>query len=167
MKRVTSYAHHFLINHLSNTANICDLTCGNGNDTLFCAQHFKSVISFDIQEEAIMQAKQKCSGHKNIVFIQQSHELLDSYILQSVDAYLFNSGYLPKSNSHRVTHAKSSITAFDKSIRLLNAKGYLCLIFYRKHDGGNEEYIDCLSWLEKQPTIRIIKNSKNAVKSLL
>ncbi len=157
MKRITTIAHEFLINHLNSSANVCDLTCGNGNDTLFCAQHFKTVIAFDIQEEAILNSKERCKDYKNIVFINQSHELIDQYIYQSCDAFIFNGGYLPKSDSNIITHSKSSITAFEKSINLLNPNGYLLLSFYRKHEGGQEEYEDCSSWLIKQATIKLIE----------
>lgn len=157
MKRISTIAHEFLINNLNNGANICDLTCGNGNDTLFCAQHFKTVIAFDIQEEAIMSSKEKCKDYKNIVFINQSHEHIDHYIYQNCDAFIFNGGYLPKSESNIITQTKSSITAFEKSINLLNPNGYLLLSFYRKHEGGQEEYLNCSTWLNQQSKLRLIE----------
>ena len=156
MKRITTVAHQFLLEHLNSGANICDLTCGNGNDTLFCAQHFKTVIAFDIQEEAINNSKEKCKDFKNIVFINQSHELIDQYIYQYCDAFIFNGGYLPHSKSNLSTKTKSSITAFEKSISLLNKNGYLILSFYRKHEGGNDEYLECRKWLSNQSTIHEI-----------
>ncbi len=160
MKRVTTFAHEFLMSHLNSGANICDLTCGNGNDTLFCAQHFKSVIAFDIQKEAIINAKEKCSGYKNIVFINKSHEFIDQYIYQNCDAFMFNSGYLPHSKSNVITQTKSSMTAFTKSITLLNKNAYLVLCFYRKHKGGNEEYLACSDFLFKQDSIKLVESFK-------
>lgn len=156
MKRITTVAHQFLLEHLNSGANICDLTCGNGNDTLFCAQHFKTVITFDIQEEAINNSKEKCKDFKNIVFINQSHELIDQYIYQNCDAFIFNGGYLPNSTSILITQTKSSLTAFEKAIQLLNKKGYLVFTFYRKHEGGNAEYEACSTWLNQQSTIKQI-----------
>lgn len=156
MKRITTKAHEFLLEYLNSSANICDLTCGNGNDTLFCAQHFKSVIAFDIQEEAILKSKEKCTGYTNIVFIQKSHELIDQYIYQKCDAFIFNGGYLPNSTSILITQTKSSLTAFEKAIQLLNKNGYLVFTFYRKHEGGNAEYEACSTWLNQQSTIKQI-----------
>lgn len=154
MKRITTVAHEFLSTHLDSSANICDLTSGNGNDTLFCAQHFKSVIAFDIQAEAIKKAKEKCINFTNCIFVQASHELLDTYIHQKMDAYIFNSGYLPESKSMIITKTKSSWTAFAKAIELLNPKGYLALSFYRKHEGGEDEYTACLQLLSKHESIK-------------
>lgn len=138
MLRVTSYVHQFLLNHLDKQAHVLDLTCGQGNDTYFCAQHFKSVISIDIQAEALQIAQAKCSSFTNIHFIHDDHRHIGKYLNQPLDAILFNSGYLPKSPSSIHTHFESSSTALLHAMQYLKTDAYVCLVLYRKHDHSHE-----------------------------
>lgn len=145
MERVTSFVHRFLMEHLSPDAMICDLTAGNGNDSLFCVQHFKHVIAFDIQEEAIQATQTKCKNALNLRLIHDDHANVSQYVHEPIDAVLFNSGYLPKSNSPLTTHPTSSCKAIESSFKVLKKGGYLCATFYLKQALGIEEYESCMN----------------------
>ena len=146
MERVTTVVHRFLREHLNPDSVILDLTAGQGNDTLFCAQHFKKVIAMDIQEEAIQATVRKCQTQTNVQLIHDDHSHLGNYIHEPLDAVLFNSGYLPKSLSKLTTQSSSTLKAFDASIAYLKKGGFLCATFYRKQDWGIEEYEACDVW---------------------
>lgn len=151
MERVTSYVHRFLIEHLSPESTLCDLTAGNGNDTLFCVQHFKKVFAFDIQKEAIQATQTKCKNALNLRLIHDDHANLDLHVHEPLDAVLFNSGYLPNSNSSLTTQPSSTCKAFESAVNLLKKGGYLCTTFYLKHALGIEEYETCMTFITHLP----------------
>lgn len=140
MKRVTSFVHEKLLALLSSDAIICDLTCGHGNDSLFCAQHFKHVYALDIQEIAIQHTKEKLKDYANVSFILGSHAHLDQFNLPLIDAFIFNSGYLPHTDESLITQAHTTLTALEKIKLFLNKNALLIFTFYLKHPGGLEEY---------------------------
>lgn len=140
MKRVTTFVHDYCINHLLPESIVCDLTCGNGNDTLFFAQHFNFVFAIDIQATAIENTRYKVSNYSNVSLIHASHADLDKLKLPKMDAFIFNSGYLPNGDKQIITNSSSTLMALEKAHALLNKNGLLILTFYRKHSGGLEEY---------------------------
>lgn len=156
--RVTSFMHHFLLKHCSKDAIVCDLTLGNGNDTLFCLQHFKHVYAFDIQAIAIVRSQLKCEKYLNKNFYCLDHAQLDTVLSTPVDVVIMNNGYLPNYELSIKTEVKSSITALDKSINLLNEDGYLCITLYRKHEGGLEEYEGLMTYLNQNKKLRLIQS---------
>ena len=156
--RVTSFMHHFLLKHCDSNAIVCDLTLGNGNDALFCLQHFKHVYAFDIQAIAIVRATLKCENYPNKDFYCLDHSQLDTILNTNVDIVIMNNGYLPNSETSITTEMKSSITALDKSIQLLNPNGYLCITLYRKHEGGIEEYEGIMNFLNQNKKLRMIQS---------
>lgn len=156
--RVTSYMHHFLLKHCDANSIICDLTLGNGNDALFCLQHFKHVYAFDIQPIAIVRSSLKCEDFTNKNFYCLDHAHLDKVLNEHVDVVLMNNGYLPNSESNVMTEVESSIAALNKSIELLNPDGYLCITLYRKHDGGIEEYHGIMDYLNQNKKLRTIQS---------
>jgi len=133
-----------------------DLSAGNGNDTLFCCQHFKTVTAFDIQAQAIERTRIRCKDFDNLNLIHDSHEHLDDYLKEPVDAFIFNSGYLPKSDSSVTTQVASTLIALSKAIAFLKPDGLLVLTFYRKHPGGEEEYTQTKTFLETQKNLSLI-----------
>lgn len=155
-ERVTTVAFRVLREHCSSEATVVDLSAGNGNDTLFCCQHFKSVYAFDIQAQAIERTRLKCKDFTNLTLIHDSHEHLDRYVKEPVDAFIFNSGYLPKSDSNMTTQVESTLMALNQSISLLKTNGLLVLTFYRKQPSGEDEYVQAKTFLETQKNLRLI-----------
>lgn len=140
MKRVTTFVHDYCLNHIKPESIVCDLTCGNGNDTLFLAQHYTLVFAIDIQAKAIENTRYKVKNYSNVSLIHVSHADLDKLKLPKMDAFIFNSGYLPNGDEQIITNPVSTLLAIKKAHTLLKENGLLILTFYRKHPGGLEEY---------------------------
>lgn len=121
---------------------VVDATCGNGNDTLFLANIAKEVYAFDIQDQAIINSKNKCSEFSNINFIQDSHANFDNYISNNVDLIMYNLGYLPNSHDELITTTSSStIDSITSGLKLLNKNKFMILTIYTGHDNGLEANI--------------------------
>lgn len=156
--RVTSFMHHFLLKNCDSNAIVCDLTLGNGNDALFCLQHFKHVYAFDIQPIAIVRSQLKCEKYPNKDFYCLDHAYLDTVLNTPIDIVIMNNGYLPNYETSITTEVNSSITALDKSINLLKTDGYLCITLYRKHEGGLEEFDGIMNYLNQNKKLRTIQS---------
>lgn len=139
MKRMIDIAH-FLSQECEHDI-ACDFTCGNGHDTLFLASHFKKVIAFDIQEEAIENAKELCQNCENVEFHHQSHALANEYI-QTFDFGIFNCGYLPGANHMITTNSESVICSLEGVLPLLSKKGRIIVVLYPGFAQGEKEAIE-------------------------
>lgn len=125
---------------------VVDMTAGNGYDTLFLAEHAQKVIAVDIQEDAILASRNRCKDYNNVTYLHMSNE--DISLSEPVDGLMYNLGYLPGSD-------KSVITTKDTTLKSLkNALPYvtrfISISCYRKHAGGNEEYLAIKSFVESR-----------------
>lgn len=140
------FAHELLQKTVSKGAAVVDATCGNGNDTLFLSEAVGEqghVYAFDIQWQAIETTSTLLKEHKreNVTLIHDSHANVDQYIKeeQSLDAAVFNLGYLPRSDKKIITKPDSTIAALEKLLNLLKQGGLIVLVVYAGHPGGEEE----------------------------
>lgn len=128
---------------------VVDATAGNGYDTIFLAQLVGStgqVFSFDIQEKAILATKEKltlANLDSRVKLIQDGHENLDKYLLEPVKLIIFNLGYLPGGDKSIITKPLTTLTALEKSVRLLEPDGAVLLTVYTGHPGGQDEW-ECI-----------------------
>ncbi len=123
-----------------------DATAGNGHDTLFLAQKLAPkghVWAFDIQENALECTKKRLANalapRAPVSYIQACHSLMAQYVTSPVHAILFNLGYLPGSNKHICTDARSSLEAIRQGQNLLAVGGFLWIHSYTGQKGGQEE----------------------------
>ena len=132
---------HKYIKGLINKKDICvDMTMGNGNDTYYLATLSKKVISFDINEKAIKNTKEKTKDFDNVILIKDNHINIDKYLDEPIKLFIFNLGYLPNSKDKTITKANETLIAFKKAYSLLKDNGYIIITFYRGHKGGKDEY---------------------------
>lgn len=132
---------HKYIKGLINKEDVCaDMTMGNGNDTYFLSLLSKLVYSFDINETALKNTKEKIKNQNNVTLILDNHINVDKYVKGKVKLFIFNLGYLPNSDDKAITKASETLIAFKKSYNLLIDNGYIVITFYRGHKGGKEEY---------------------------
>lgn len=124
-----------------------DLTLGGGNDTIFMAQKIRHVYAFDIQSQAISEAKNKAAILHNITYINDDHALIDKYIREKIDIAMFNSGYYPHGDHNVTTKADSSLKALQAAYDLLKKGGYFSIILYRGHQGGLTEANLLTDWI--------------------
>lgn len=130
---------------------VIDATAGNGNDTKKlsdAAGENGRVYAFDIQANAIAEAKKQEYRFSNVTFLNESHAMLDSFVKDEVSFVIFNLGYLPRGDHSIITKAESTITAVEKAMRLLRPEGVILLVIYRGGDTGFEESEAVLKYIE-------------------
>ena len=128
--------HKMLEDHIPAGGFCIDATAGKGRDTLFlCRLTGESgrVLAFDIQAEAVAATRQLLAqeGCTQAQVILDSHAHLDAYAQpESVDAIVFNFGWLPGGDHHIFTQAETSLTAIQKGLTLLKPGGLMALCLY-------------------------------------
>ena len=135
-----------------------DATCGNGGDTAFLCRLAGSegrVLGFDIQPEAIAstrshleqlrladRAELHCDSHANLL----------RYVSPgTVDAVMFNFGWLPGADHSVFSTAESSIPALKAALTALRPGGVLSAILYSGRVIGTDEKQALLQWLQALP----------------
>jgi benzoyl-CoA reductase/2-hydroxyglutaryl-CoA dehydratase subunit BcrC/BadD/HgdB len=140
--------YHFLIedflSRLGKDFVALDLTCGNGNDTLYLCNSMKGIgfiYAFDIQKEAVNNTKSllasKCN-YSNYMIINDSHENIALHVSKKIDLAVYNLGYMPKSISNISTIPDTTISSLKKVLKQLKVKGYVFIAAYPGHDEGFE-----------------------------
>ena len=147
MAKITDISHLLLSNHIKQGDLVIDATCGNGYDTLFLATLVGNngvVHAYDIQEQAIINAKNLTKDFNNIIFHHESHENIN---YENIKAVIFNLGYLPKGDKSITTTYESTKNIIMKLVESYNVnKNMLILIVvYVGHIEGNKES----TWLEE------------------
>ncbi len=138
---MTDYAHQCVLKYITKDSYVIDATAGNGHDTVFLASHAFHVTAFDIQDAAIVNTKQQLDALalSNVTLIQDSHAKMLDYVNHSVDAVLFNLGYLPSSDKQITTMSESTLAALKASLSLLNEGGGVIMTLYLGHHEGKIE----------------------------
>lgn len=132
-----SIAHDFWRENLKPGAFAIDATAGNGHDTeLLCrlvGDHGR-VLAMDIQRQAVETTRERLAaeGLDGIGrVVQDSHANLAAYAGRgSVDAVVFNLGYLPGGRHDRFTVPEVSIPAMTAALELLRPGGILTVCAY-------------------------------------
>lgn len=151
INEVSNIAHNAIKNHCVNFNVALDATLGNGYDTDFLSTLFDTVYAFDIQEQCILNYKNKRNSKVNL--IQDSHENLDKYISKGLDCAMYNLGFLPGGNKELTTTYDTTLKSIEKSLSLLNPQGIVTIAIYPGHQAGKleKEYLlDYCSNLPKQ-----------------
>lgn len=144
--------HRFLEAQVPTGGTCIDATVGRGRDTLFLCQLVGptgKVIGFDIQKEALDSAQQLLEQQGcSAVLHLDSHRHMARYAApESVDAIVFNFGWLPGGDHAIATQAESSIAAIEAGLELLKVGGVMSLCLYYGRDTGYEEKDAILEYL--------------------
>ena len=100
---------HFILEHLKTGGVAVDFTMGNGNDTLFLSRVVGDtgrVYAFDIQEAALVSTRahlEREGAPENYTLICASHDRVDEFVTEPINAGMFNLGYLPGGGNKSVT----------------------------------------------------------------
>ncbi|WP_085523050.1 class I SAM-dependent methyltransferase [Tuberibacillus sp. Marseille-P3662] len=165
IKGVIAHAHMLLQQVISKGDTVVDATAGNGHDTEFLAKRVGEtgqVLAFDIQQAAIHSTKGRLEtsdlDHR-VTLINDSHERIDDYINEPVQAAIFNLGYLPGGNTNIVTHPNATWTALTKLGEQLVTGGIIAVVVYPGHDQGYDESSYLLQQINALPKLkwRILK----------
>jgi SAM-dependent methyltransferase len=148
-------SHQFLREHIRPGDFCVDATAGRGRDTAFLRRLVGPtgrVLAFDIQQEALdstatlLEAEGLTSG---VELILDGHENLHRYAApESVDAVVFNLGWLPGGDHSIHTKAETSLCAIDQGLGLLREGGVMSLCLYYGRNNGYEERDAVLAHLE-------------------
>lgn len=119
----------------------CDMTAGNGNDSLFILDELKpkKLIAFDIQKKAKESSLKLIGKRENFDFILDSHENIDKYIKKDLDLAVYNLGYLPRSDKTITTLYQSTLKSLEKTLKLLRKNAKVYITVYPGHEEGRIE----------------------------
>ncbi len=133
-----------------------DATAGKGNDTLFLAKLVGEngrVLAMDIQPAAIDASRMLLEQNnvlQRVQLVLDGHEHLQKYAeKETVDAIMFNLGYLPGGNHAIATKADTTIQALEQGLELLKPLGMISLAIYHGGDTGFAERDAVLEWLKQ------------------
>lgn len=147
---ISELTHYITKRFVENKKIAVDGTLGNGHDTDFLAKLFEKVYTFDIQEVACRNYKDK--NINNVVVINDSHHLFKKYIKEDeVDCIMYNLGFLPGGNKSITTMHETSLESIKEGLDLLSHGGIMTICIYRGHNEGKEEESCILKYLETLP----------------
>ncbi len=151
-----SLAHKFIRENVPKGGFCIDATAGRGRDTVLLCELVGdggTVLSFDIQEDAIRQTNELIVKHnfQNIArVICDSHSNMEQYAdAESVDVIVFNFGWLPGGDHSIFTTAKTSIPAIESGLILLKHGGVMSLCIYYGGESGYEERDALIEYLKE------------------
>lgn len=146
-----------------------DATCGNGYDTLFLCNALHNlrfekktpieILSFDIQESALLTAAQRlscsCSAEActYVSFIHKGHEHISHYVEKSagIAVAMYNLGFLPGGDKSIITQGITTLHSLREVAKSLIPQGLLCIHTYGGHEGGKEEMKLVHQWVTSLP----------------
>lgn len=148
------YVHKAIAEHVGEGGICIDATAGRGYDTAFLCGlvgSTGSVTAFDVQREAIDSTRALLDSRGlNARLILRSHEFMSEYAApESVDAIVFNLGYLPKGDHSVFTRFDSTKRAIEAGLGLLKRGGLMSVSIYYGGDSGYEEKNALLPWLRQ------------------
>ncbi len=155
IKNAVELSHLYLKNYVKPGSLAVDATCGNGGDTVMLATlvgNNGKVFGFDIQKEAILNTKNKIEAEgfsSRVSLFLDGHENMEQYLEhQTVDAFVFNLGYLPKGDHSIHTKGETTVKALAIALKHLSPTGVIALSIYHGGDSGFEERDAVLAYLE-------------------
>ncbi|BCU77426.1 class I SAM-dependent methyltransferase [Luteolibacter sp. LG18] len=153
--RPTELAHRLLEGVLKPGDHAIDATCGNGHDTLFLARQVGAagrVLAFDVQAAAIGSARHLVEEYgvgSQVSFVLESHARLAEHTAPGAcAAVMFNLGYLPGADREVITRSEETLPALAAATVALRPGGWLCVVCYPGHRGGDDEAAEVERWME-------------------
>jgi methylase of polypeptide subunit release factors len=133
-------------------ARAIDATMGNGHDTLWMCElagESGHVYAFDVQPEAVERTRQRLEeagvAERADLFCA-GHECMGEFVHESVDAVVFNLGWLPGAEHGVTTRTDTTIQAVNAALELLKEDGLMTVCIYPGHDEGTRELNALLEW---------------------
>lgn len=150
-----SIAHDFLKDRVLPGSFVIDATAGRGRDTAFLCRLVGpsgKVLALDIQQDAVDATNTLLhkNGYQNFAqAICASHADLDRFAaVGTVDAVMFNLGYLPGGDHSLFTQSSVSLPAIRIALDLLRPGGVMTVCIYHGGPQGEEEKEHLLSFLQ-------------------
>ncbi len=153
LSTIAELSHDVLLPALVSASVAVDATAGNGWDTLFLARNLPSeaaLFALDIQQTAIERTAELLKKHQlldRVVLLQRGHEEIDRIITGSIDAAVFNLGYLPNGDHSIATNAATTVKALQIVMNKLVSGGRIVITVYPGHPAGYREKEALEDWL--------------------
>lgn len=136
---------------------VVDATMGNGHDTLTLCRlvgDTGKVYAFDIQPQALENTSKLL--HENHVAQRAelfciSHDRMAEHVPASVDAVVFNLGWLPGGNKQITTLLQTTKVAIAAALKLLRPLGLCIICVYPGHAEGSAERAYLSDMLQSLP----------------
>lgn len=130
-----------------------DATLGNGHDAQWLCSLVGEkgcVYGFDVQKEAVERSRERIesAGYVNRArLILDGHQnMLDHIERNSVDAVMFNLGWLPGAEHGITTHTETTLQAVNAALELLKEDGVMTVCVYPGHPEGAREREALIDW---------------------
>ena len=133
-------------------ARVIDATMGNGYDTQWLAElvgESGHVYGFDIQLEAVNRTRDRlaAAGLENrATLFHAGHEHIAELVGESVDAAVFNLGWLPGTDKALRTRAETMLTAVNAALDRLKEGALMTICVYPGHPEGRDELDRLIAW---------------------
>lgn len=134
-------------------ARAVDATLGNGHDALWlCGLVGETghIYGFDVQPEAVERSRARLSEagmEARATLLLEGHQNMCSHIeAGSVDAVMFNLGWLPGAAHGVTTQTETTLQAVNAALALLREEGLLTICVYPGHEEGAREREALLNW---------------------
>jgi predicted methyltransferase len=155
--KAVAFAHQLQRGVIAEGSRVVDATVGKGYDTEFLARlvgEQGKVYGFDIQGQALDWTKERLCRvglEDRVVLYHTGHEQMEEYIHTTVQAVMFNLGYLPGSDHEIITRPETTQLAVAAALRLLAVGGLITIVVYPGHAGGSNELETLLEYLSTLP----------------
>jgi SAM-dependent methyltransferase len=146
---ISNIAHDIIKRYLRNFDSAVDATLGNGYDTDFLSNNFKKIFSFDIQNSAVENYREK--KRDNVILVNSSHENLKAFVNCQVDCVMYNLGFLPGGDKSITTQAHTTIASIKEALKFLNPGGIISIAIYTGHEEGRKEEALILDFVKNLP----------------
>ena len=134
-------------------ARAVDATLGNGHDCLWlCGLVGEGgyVYGFDVQEVAVENSRrrlQEAGVESRATLLLDGHQNMLNHIEKgSIDAVMFNLGWLPGAQHGVTTQTSTTLQAVNAALDVLKEEGILTICVYPGHDEGAREREALLTW---------------------
>lgn len=133
-------------------ARAIDATMGNGHDTQWLCELVGAegvVYAFDVQAEAVERTRERLreSGLLDRArLFCAGHETMREHVPESVDAVVFNLGWLPGAEHGVTTQVETTLRAVNAAVELLKEDGLMTVCIYPGHDEGSRELHALMEW---------------------
>ena len=146
------WAREMIEGALFEGARAIDATMGNGHDTRWLCELVGSgghVYAFDVQADAVDRTRErlKAAGVEDRASLFcQGHQRMAEFVGETVDAIVFNLGWLPGAEHGVTTRTDTTLQAVDASLSLLKEEGIMTVCVYPGHEEGMRELEALLEW---------------------
>ena len=154
IQKLTAFNLQQLASYLKPGMTVIDATLGNGHDAVFIKNHIGDtgiLFGFDVQATALEKTSErlKSAGFKNFTFYCEDHAHLGQrFADETIDAIVYNLGYLPKGDHSITTSVDSTLKSIADALNVLKSKGILVIAAYPGHPAGKIECAAVESFLK-------------------